>query len=331
MAGLSVRGVLAGTLLIAGCYEIPPTIPPDYSSSPAALAWRPLTVYAREPFDPRNRWFHRAFGLRGIQGEIHGPRADEPFSTLLTLGPVDHAELRALLETIESIGSTEAIFLSDVLAEASRLHAAAVKDGPTGDLVALLIRVARKGVEGELSSLESTPLLLAPPLRDGIWTEEPAPKAPGLLPSTHDPRWTLALRSRARPRHAVLLRLRVALSPEGGPVLLPLVTECWEIDHRGTDGTYRVWRFDRAEWLHARDPWREFAEEAEVKIRNPHDPAKILEGRLVSICSSCHSADEVANRSRAGPPFSSVATLSPALLEAQRDLVSEALSWVTDR
>jgi hypothetical protein len=341
-----LTGLLVGTLLVAGCYEIPPAIPLDYTSSLAALAGRPPAVYAREPFDSRNRWFHRAFGLRGLQGEVQQPQADEPFSTLVRRGPVDHAELRALLERIGSLEEesprtpprslfpraavTEAIFVSDVLAEACRLHAAAVTQGPGGDLVPPLIHVARQGVRVELAGLESAPLLRAPPLRDGVWTEEPGPKAPGLLPSTHDPRWTLALRSRARTGDAVLLRFRVALGPGGGPMLLPLASECWEIHQRGTDVTYRVWRFDRAEWLHGRDPWREAAQDDEIRIRNPRDAAQILRARLASLCSSCHSADDVANPPRQGPPFSSVAALSPALLQVQRDLVKQALSWLTE-
>jgi hypothetical protein len=351
MAHLSSCGLLAvvltGVLLSGGCYEIPPVIPSDYSSSPVARSRHSLSVYANEPFDPRNRWFQRAFGARGLRGEIRRPRADEPFSTFILSERIDHAELRALLGSIEEESRrapqrslsplavvTRAIFLSDVLAEACRLQAAGegARRMPTDDLVALLIAVARQGVDAEeLPSVELAPLLQAPPLRDGAWTEGSAPGVPGLLPSTHDPRWTLVLLSRARPGAAVLLRLRVALSSEGGAVLLPLASECWEIRRRGKDVTHRVWRFDRAEWLHGRDPWLEFSEAAEIQIRNPHDPSQILAGRLQSLYRSCPVVNDVTGRPRVGAPFSTVAAFSPALVEIQQDLVTKALLWVMER
>ena len=83
----------AAVLLLAmtGCREYPPQIPADYIGSAAAPGWPPLAVYDVDPFDPKNRWFHRAFGSRSLSAGVVAPHADEP-CPLLVPSRVDAAE-----------------------------------------------------------------------------------------------------------------------------------------------------------------------------------------------------------------------------------------------
>lgn len=269
-------------LTMGGCYEIPPVIHRGYVGGPTAQGWPPLAAYHAEPFHPRNRWFQREFGGRSPQGDLLPAHADEPLGAAEKYSPVDRAELCALLEAIllsendraKLSGApvadlrqavTEAIFRSDALAEASRVQSRAGNAAAEKDLVATLLRAARRTGD-EVKRLENVlpPEAEPPPLREGEWLEaEPAATdgdsaPPSLFSSAGDLRWTRVLREKdalSTPRW-VLLRLRVALDERGEPLLLSIANECWELEGGGTTGI-RSWRFDRAEWLSGREPWHE--------------------------------------------------------------------------
>jgi hypothetical protein len=292
----------AAALLVAtaGCREYPPQIPPDFIGSPAAAGWPPLAVYVIDAFDPKNRWFHRAFGSRSLSADIIAPHADEP-CPLSVPSRVDAAELIALLERIpaspSSGGATavrdlvaEAVFRSDALAEASRLQAKLPPDAlAVKEAVPLLLQLATGDPPPPLDG-PAARALEPPPLRGGEWVETAPLEAPGLLPSASDPRWTRSFIPRDRPdggsRHrALVVRFRVTLDRRGSPLLLPIASECWELE-RGEDGaTGNVWRFDRAEWLAGRDPWRRLPEETEITIHDPADPSKLVTGQVSSLAA----------------------------------------------
>lgn len=282
-----------------GCREIPPRIPPDFIGSPAAPGWPPLAVHDLDPFDPKNRWFHRAFGSRSPGGDIVAPHADEPCS-FSTPSRVDAAELTALLERILASPAAggavairervaDAIFRSDALAEASRLHAAPLADGlAVREVVPFLLRLAAGDALPPLDP-EAARALEPPPLRAGEWVEAAPPETPGLLPSPFDLRWTRAFVLRGRSdgdrSHAVLVRFRVAIDRQGAPLLLPIASECWELEEGEGEAMASAWRFDRAEWLAGRDPWRQLPEEAEITIRDPSNPSKLITGKVVSLAA----------------------------------------------
>jgi hypothetical protein len=314
-SGIRLLGATARAVLLAlaaaapGCREYPPVIAPDYIGSPTAPGWPPLAVYDVDPFHPRNRWFHRAFGTRTAAGDIVPPHADEPFALLAAPSRVDAAELGALLEAALATALldtapvdptrvaprervADAIFRADALAEASRLQASLPADDPAeAVLVPLLLRLAAGSAERLAGEGGLAHELEPPPLREGAWVEAPVPAAPGLAPSPFDPRWTLALRREAAPggrARVALLRLRSGLDARRAPVLLPLASECWEIEEGGEDGAAAVWRFDRAEWLAGRDPWRRVPERSEITIRDPADPARLITGEVKPLCAGCH-------------------------------------------
>jgi hypothetical protein len=243
-------------------------------------------AYHRDPFHPRNRWFQRAFGGRDSQGGVLPAHADEPAGIATRYSPVDCAELTALLEAVlreeenalrenglreaDPRGAvTEAIFRSDSLHEAARIHSLGPRTARENELVSLLLRVGRGGGEAVERLEESLPLEVEPPpLRQGDWLEAELSGSvwnDGLpsrgFPSPADLRWARLLREKptgsSLPR-SVLLRLRVGLDGRGDPLPLSLASECLEV--KGDE--VRVWRFDRAEWLSGREPWRESSEGA---------------------------------------------------------------------
>ncbi|MBI4604135.1 MAG: hypothetical protein HY721_19430, partial [Planctomycetes bacterium] len=195
---------------------------------------------------------------------------------------------------------------SDALAEASRLAALGFQDGPPKDVVALLLRAAR----GEAPSAEDLedPILAPPPLRGGPWREADPP-AGGHDPSPRDPRWTRVLRGGEDGARSVLLRLRVALDLEGKPQLLELASECWELERGPTALRASVWRFDRAERVHGRDPWRELPGSAEVALRDPSDPSRLLAAPVERLCASCH--ERSVSAAPAPAPAAGAASVAP--------------------
>jgi hypothetical protein len=210
---------------------------------------------------------------------------------------VDAAEIAALLERIlESPGPeratdtrawvADAILRSDALAEASRLHAALPPDHlAVREAVPLLLRLAGGDPPPPLDP-EAARAIEPPPLRSGEWTEAAPPPEPGLLPSPHDPRWTLAFVSPGWPdedrSRAVLVRYRAALDREGAPILLPIASEAWELGGSGGCAGASAWRFDRAEWLAGREPWRHLPQGAEVTVRDAADPSRLVTGPAAS-------------------------------------------------
>jgi hypothetical protein len=290
---------LVAPLLLGGCFEIPPSIPPGYIGSQPAPGWPPLVVYDAEPMHPRNRWFHRAFSGRGRAGEIEPAHADEPFGLVRKPSAVDVAEWIALLKEISSEPAAggvrgardlvaDGIFRSDLLAEASRLRAELPDNAAAREAAVLMSRlsVVDPSVSSALDAERAA--TLPPPLREGDWIDAQPPAAPGLAPSAADPRWTRVLRERGNSARSALLRLRVASNSAGAALLLDLAAECWELQ-REDDGWRRsVWRFDRAEWLQGREPWRIVPGDAEITIRSPVDPSTILTGAAGRLCGSCH-------------------------------------------
>lgn len=296
--------LIAAALLsgITGCYEVPPVIPPGYVGSPPSPGWPPLCVYDLDAFSLRNRWFHRQISARASEGEIIRAHADEPFGRLVSPSPVDVAEIVALLRALAATPQPEpepgdpiafvsaAIFRSDLLAEACRIEV----DWPASEPREEIRNLSRQGAACSSFALPSSslePSLRPTPLRTGDWKEVPAPAAPGLVASPADPRATKLFRMGAPARASVLVRYRAAARKEGGLGPLPIASECWELE-RGDDGpTYRVFRFDRAEWLQGRDPWRVVQDEVEIVIRNPVDPSQRLEGAPRRLCASCHCGE----------------------------------------
>ncbi|HVR76079.1 MAG TPA: hypothetical protein VMT52_17235 [Planctomycetota bacterium] len=292
-------------ILAAGCYEISPEIPDGYIGSPAAPGWPPPAVYDADSLHPRNRWFHRAFGRRGLEGDALPAPPDAPSGSLMTLGPVDRAEIAALLArsaadresaargalvTSPRARAADAIFRSDALAEASRLAAEAGESPGGRGIVSLLLAAARARVGSQpLPALprEAVP----PPLREGEWIEKPPPRTRGLQPSAADIRWTRVFAGRERPKHTLLLRLRTALDLDGKVALLPLASECWESETTDGPPRFRVWRFDRAEWLRGGDPWRAIPPGTAITIRSPLDPSSRLTGLAPALCASCHGTE----------------------------------------
>jgi hypothetical protein len=284
----------------AGCREIPPEIPADYIGSQAAPGWPPLAVHDPDPFHPRNRWFHRAFGARAASGAIVAPHADDPIPLHAALSRVDAAEAAALLERSLADAApdvspgrarvAEAIFRSDALAEAALLHAALPADHlAVREAVPRLLDLAAGDPLPPLDP-ETARAVEPPPLRAGEWVEVAPPAEPGLLPSPFDPRWTHAFvpggEKRGRWR-AVIVRHRAALDRAGAPLLLPVASECWSLEDGDEDAGGSAWRFDRAEWLAGREPWRRLPGEAEITIRDPGDPSRLLTARAASLAARC--------------------------------------------
>jgi|SoiMethySBSTD1v2_1073268.scaffolds.fasta_scaffold13316_10 hypothetical protein len=286
-------------LAAASCYEIPPVVPPDYAGSATATGWPPLAVYDDDAFDPANRWFQRAFGSRDSSGDVLAPHADEPTALLDHPSPVDGVEIAALLEAIESapplspgeLGTrrrgARAVFLCDTAAESSRIEAQWSAGAGGKEIAARLRRIATREPLRELLPPASTAELTPPPLREGTWKRRELPSAPGLLPSPLDRRVTQAFESEDGHVRA-LLRLRCVLEGEAW-VETPLGSECWFETAGGVEpGARGVWRFDRAEWLQGREPWREVPGGAEITIRDPSEPSRRLHGARERLCAGCH-------------------------------------------
>jgi hypothetical protein len=309
--GLRRLLILAAALsaLAGGCYELPPKIPADYARRPLPAAWPPPSVYAAEPFHPANRWFQRAFGPRDEAGHPLPAESSLPFPLLDTAGPIDRAELLALLESLvreglppEADAVTRAMLHADLLAAAARWRRGAGAE----EALALAHESAAKALAAV--PLEADRRLQPPPLRSGAWVAARA--APGVEPSDADLRWSrmfysfeeppAAARREAGeeaerpPARAALLRLRMVAGPGGVPERSELPSECWLLERTpGGEVEPRLYRFDRAAWLAGEDPWRESAGEDLVAIRNPLAPeAPLLEGPLRSLCASCHRPEQ---------------------------------------
>lgn len=276
---------MLAAITILGCYAIPPRIPQGYVGSPAREGWPPHAVYELDPFHPRNRWFHRQWSGRTIEGRIVQARADEPMSLLRSPSRVDVAELLAILVALEAEPVRElaaqdtrqrisdALFRGDLAREAARVRAEWPPGAWRDDTARRLEALASRGPSLNLDD-EREPWLVPPPLRTGKWETASQPDANGLLPSAVDARSTRVVR-RTEPEPGTALERGIA-------------SECWLLEPGKKVNSRRVYRFDRAEWLHGREPWRLVPEEAEIAIRSPLDPTQGLRGSLVQVCSSCH-------------------------------------------
>lgn len=277
-----------------GCYEIPPSLPEGYvGSAPEAPGWPPPAAYHAEPLHPLNRWFHRAFSARDSSGALAGVDAADPLPRWKHLRSVDLAELAALTEILARerpaplAGAgrqaiTDLALRSDALQVAAWLEAEdPATDSPLDVSGGLSRRLVRRlldlaGGTGAPALESGPPEVEPPPLRQGQWDELALDVGTGLQPQASDLRWTRVLfcsgglHGRWR---LVFLRLRVLLGPEGEPELVPLASECWEVEgalerkdgepaqaanSRG-NSPLRLWLWDRARWAAGEDPWRECA------------------------------------------------------------------------
>ena len=331
-------GLVAGVMTAGGCYEVPPIIPQGYVGGPTARGWPPVTAYHLEPFHPRNRWFQRAFGGRDGQGGLLPVHADEPLGTNTRFSLVDRAELCALLEAVTLVdndragssglatadsrqGVTEAIFRSDLLAEASRLRSQGLMADEEKELVSSLLRVARS-VGEEVKCLDGglPPEAEPPPLRTGEWLDAEAtavsnvPFPPSLLPSTADMRWTRVLEEKPAgsfQQRLVLLRLRVALDQRGEPLLLSIGSECWQLWGDGKTVSH-LWRFDRAEWLSGREPWREVPVGGEIITPGVPVPAEAFSQAYTRVLDPGRKAVQLLLVKNALRPLLELSSGSPA-------------------
>lgn len=318
LLSLALGGFLMAHVL-AGCYEIPPSVPSDYTGGPSeSIGWPPPAVYARDPIHPRNRWFHRSFSSRDRRGQLSPVSGTEPLPVFKDPDNVDRAEMVSLLESIQRESPadpewgpdsrgfwTELMFHSDVLVAALRLSSRQSKDSgerdriPAHELLRLLVEQATVDLESDLLDAHRRPPMLdPPPLRDGAWKELDPPSAVGLRPSVEDPRWTRRMcRTSAggETTEVLLLRLRVALLETGDPLLIPMASECWELrDGEGAEARpVRVWRFHRAAWVAGREPWALVPGTEPIEIHDPESAgARVLRGPARSLCGRCHAAWE---------------------------------------
>jgi len=281
----AARALGALAVLAAGCYEFPPVIPKDLVGSPAAEGWPPLAVYHPDSFHARNRWFHRQWSGRSLEGRIVRAHADEPLGLLSSPSRVDEAEILALLrsldaEPVRELGAAgeraricDALFRGDLLREAARIRAEWPAGGLRDEILKLLEAVGARG-PALTAGDERERALVPPPLRGGPWSEASMPSSAGLLPSPADPRPTRVFRTAAPNSSSAIVR--------------GFASECWLIERSGDGESRRVYRFDRAEWLHGREPWRLVPGEAEIVIRSPLDPLQALRGPAAQLCAGCH-------------------------------------------
>lgn len=103
MSRIYPKQLLCVTVLLAGCYEIPPEIPEGYIGGGAAPGWPPVAVYHRDPFHPSNLLYHRLFILNRQGGQGH--EGEDSRAVGQNFDRVDHAEITALahrlIETLE--------------------------------------------------------------------------------------------------------------------------------------------------------------------------------------------------------------------------------------
>jgi len=305
-----VLGCLGLVLAGGGCYDIPPSVPQGYvGSAPEAPGWPPPAAYALDTFHPSNRWFQRAFAPRDVRGELEPASAAEPVPLVDSFTPVDRVELCALLDAarggLTAQGSRDAvtlsIFRSDILQVLLLIAAAAPgQEGKTSaEAVESPLRAARFPAGAIIAAEETLPLpAFPPPLREGVWLEDPPPEAPGLTASRSDLRSTRRAHIAGPGRDGyreVLLRLRVAMDERGEPVILPLASECWELRREGPSGGLleaRIWRFDRSAWLRGEDPWLLLQGEDRITIHDPESPTgRRIRGGVSSVCSGCHASE----------------------------------------
>jgi hypothetical protein len=251
-------------------------------------------------------------GARGSGGAVPAS-GDLPFSLRRDLGPVDRAEVVSLLHALEGEEpagtlpddpAARGLLASDLLWLAARFEAlreagagpmtaarspdgAQAPDGGSIDpSIPLLSRAARSfAAQGRPASAS-----LPPPLRDGGWTEIEGPPAPGLRPSLADLRWTRVFRGGGERPATALVRLRVGVGADGGPLLLPLGSEAWVLAP-GADGRTagRAFRFRRTKLIRGEEPWEEVAAEEEIAVIDPRDPGKDPpRGKVAALCSGCH-------------------------------------------
>ena len=123
----AATGAATGVLVLLGCYEAPPRLPPDYHSQPPPRGWPPAAVYVEDRFHPANRWFHRAFSARDAGGQPLAAPSDVADSPLAEPTAVDRAELLALLAALLEEGLPAASEpLSGALLRADLLRASDV-------------------------------------------------------------------------------------------------------------------------------------------------------------------------------------------------------------
>ncbi len=239
----------------------------------------------------------------GSSSEDAPAPADRPTPWAGEYSPEDFAELAALLAEIgDDLASDRAVagspgangasllFHCDVLAFAhllasqgplrAGLHPES-ENGLETDLNTAapdLDRLRRLTLEKAAEVVSATALQIAaptfvspapPPLTRGSW-EINFPRLPAEhLLNPADLRWTIALRRRdvsGADDVRAILRLRVAQSPEGRPLFLPLPSECLILEGYGAGRRWAVWQFDRTRWRRGEPPWRQSSSECVSEI-----------------------------------------------------------------
>lgn len=306
------RSLAAGLFFLAGCYELPPR-PPDYDSQPLRP---PFATYTLEPLHPANRWFHRAFAPRDQLGQPLDAPSDLPFSLLAAPTAVDRAELLALLEALVREGLPDetgrvsrALLHADLLAESRRWQTRA-----DGEDVALEHLAAARAFRPAQPERLRVPF--PPPLESGEWAE-----VTGDLPSVHASAplvWSrifyqfgepirsegaIATSEAPVPVRAVALCQRLIENADGELARSALGSECWLLERGGGAVEPRLWRFDRAAWLHyelvrdlvpdadraAFSLWREVPQGEVVQmVSSGGSEDALLEGSMRELCLSCH-------------------------------------------
>lgn len=95
---VSRRAAPAWLLVLAcGCYEIPPTLPPNYIDGAGEPGWPPLRAYHSDPFHPANVLFQRLFQL-----ECEGACGDVPVPERGAISAADRLEILVLLDDVEA-------------------------------------------------------------------------------------------------------------------------------------------------------------------------------------------------------------------------------------
>lgn len=271
-------------LSLAGCYESPPVIPEDYG--PRGIeGWPSPTVYAREAAHPANRWFHRSYARRSGDGRIVSVRPDVPLSELRAPGPVDRAEITALLGaveaelgTVEVDSATRSLLRADLLAQA-RFWSEHGREG-------LARRHAELAERVEGATDEWPPELYPPILRGKQWqnivTEDANARRTvlhGISPGASARAGSVA--DSPAPKRAALL-----FDESGVPL------ECWTIDVDDGSMRHAVYRLDRAARLEGRTAWRQVPPDETISIRGlGAREGETIEGTVTELCASCHGAD----------------------------------------
>ncbi|MCH2376106.1 MAG: hypothetical protein MK538_18120 [Planctomycetes bacterium] len=317
--------VVTVVFFAAACYEIPPYVDQGFfEDAVVESAGTPPKAYTSLPFDARNRWFERAFsrtvaavpGPEEEGGEFRPARfaTATPLASSERYNEVDCAEIVALLEEVLRTDNSSAtscrdgvartLFHTDLLALAAGMRAprGASRPSPGG--------ASGLYVQAQQSVLQAAQLAArrrggqscvppAPPFASGEWCDaangDGLRLPDGFLPSARDLRWTQVLSRRPtaeRPRASALVRLRVALGPDGESEMLPIASEVWLLEEESPRRA-EVWRFDRMRWIEGGDPWRAYEGDDQISILDPRvSSRRWLTGTVAALCGGCHGEEE---------------------------------------